>query len=195
MGDYSGMLPLAPGNTNRVGFRQAVRLRLFDRRGQPAAGVAFQIDLGDGSAPSAGTTDDGGDAVFYAAATPATCTVSWGSISFSEDDGEGGPAPVHFMFTQQVALVLPDDATPDATRARLSNLGYSPLAKLEDCVRVFQSDHDLETNGDPAHAETASLLLQKHGEMTPAQQYLDAGLLPESFIAAVTGQSGQAPAV
>ena len=194
MGDFAGTLPLAPGNTNRVSFRQAIRLRLFDRAGQPAAGVAFQVDLGDGSAPTAGTADDGGEALFYASTTPATCTVSWGSIAFAADDGNGGPAPVHFMFTQQVALVLPDDTTPDAARARLNNLGYSPLASLEDCVRAFQRDHGLEANGDPAHAETQSALLQKHTDMTPLQRYTGGGLLPASFVAAVCGRPpDQAP--
>jgi hypothetical protein len=125
----------------------------------------FLVEV-EGAEPIRGTSDEASYATFEVDPLPALCKVSWGAICFAADDGAGGPAPTTFAFSQTVTLNADGDESPEAVHARLTNLGYSPFAELEDCVRAFQRDYGITpVNGDPNDPTTRATLFQHHDEM------------------------------
>jgi hypothetical protein len=165
--------PVAPGNTNAITHRDVVRLRLFDRLSRPMPDTPFMVEIDGVADPIRGTTDEGGYAVFEVDPVPATCKASWGPIGFTDDDGAAASPPTAFAFSKTAVLNADGDESPDALRARLTHLGYSPDAPVEDCVKAFQHDRGITPeNGDPSDAATREALFGCHEKMELAERTL-----------------------
>lgn len=150
------------------------RIRLFDWYSQPMAGAPYRVDA-DGQEICRGNADAHGDITLPD--TPATmCTVYWGTrqaVAPPSEPVDQGPPPLgtssggegdqgassssapgqEFEFEREIFLDV-DSAVQgepadhqDATRKRLSNMGYASAPVLAHNVRAFQRDAGQDITG------------------------------------------------
>lgn len=143
-----------------------LRVRLFDRAGEPMPGVAFKLIVGD--RVEKGNADGHALATVHNVIAPNACVLSWSPARFYGDakPPEGEDAP--FEYEQTIFVEANGSESTESVRERLTNLGYSPDAALDACVSAFQQDYDIKpVNGDPEDPATRQLLFQIHIAMTP----------------------------
>jgi Putative peptidoglycan binding domain len=115
-------------------------IRLFDPSGKPLPGAPFLIVTG--SRRLLANADSNADAVVQDLHVPTTCKVFWSRPSQGRPPAE---KPEEFDFRLDVHVDIDDGAdgaelSDDAALMRLSNLGYSRNALLEENVKDFQID-------------------------------------------------------
>ena len=152
--------------THDFSLKSVMRIRVFDHFAEPMAGVDYMVDFGDQVLE--GKTDSSGCVVLKGKLPSAsTCVVRWNRSSVSNEQSE--PA-LCFEFEKTVHLDADHRVDDEALRTRLTNLGYEPAAKLEDCIRHFQFQHGLPTTGDPNDPAMIALLVERHHAMSPRKR-------------------------
>jgi hypothetical protein len=136
--------------------RKALRLKLVAHDGEPLAGEAYELDIGDG-APRNGSTDGDGKLEELVPSQLATATLTIGDRVLV----------LRLGYLDPVAEAKDGDLS--GVQGRLKNLGYDPGPadgkygpRTRAALAIFQSDEDLDVTGEIDDA-TLDKLVEAHG--------------------------------
>jgi len=137
---YDEMARLSPCEK----MRRTLRIRLFNPEGAAMANAPYRLTVVATNDVRTGTAGqfNGEEAwiVEPAVLAPSRVLVEWGDAT--------QPKPVPLKYRTLLFVDLREDQDDEATwRRRLANLSYTDTDLLEDALRAFQRDYELDENG------------------------------------------------
>lgn len=145
---YDGMARRSPCEV----VRKTLAVRLLDSDKLPMPGAPYQLDIG-GHETRKGTANADAWLVETDVLAPSVCTIQWGSTGVERS---------HYEISLRLDATAGDDDAQ--AKKRLHNLGYVPVAGVDESVRAFQIDYGTSSRDGTLDDETKQRLTDAHDQ-------------------------------